>query len=335
MVETPILDRFKKVPIARGAQQPTAGEWIREQVIPSIEAGKRRGRTQLMIIGGPPGSGKTRAAEELRGLFNTQVSFDEDGRDPAKEAGVVGTDRSQVRSTIELETMSNFFEASIIQAVLDPEVESVLAEMLVTTQAKVGRRYRGDNIGSRAFYMWTNRRLLNDVWSMVNDDNLAHYLPDYDLYLLDVMAGPTTHQAVRELRTDVKNAEGPLEAAVKAAKYNPRFIGLEFSDDPWESFQRLKRVGARPETRDAILRGMEQTISSTPQLSAWREKVRNQRSQWGVSISTPEIEAEMLTELTMATFIPESLEGNRFIKQENIYTSVNELKPEEIWASAA
>lgn len=225
-----------------------------------------RGKKPVIVFIGPPGSGKSSLLEVLDSRLRTsypgvmqysarRVTLEKDGRDPAIASGLI--DPSKPRTVEDIEKISSLVAPAMIEAIKDPGVNLVLAELPYVTQLKVGDHLVGTNAGTSAL-------------DQVLEPNNPYNLPEHDDFVIFPVAGQSLRRETEEYRREIKDAktfEDQILIAIKYGKTIPQTA---------EEGMKMARDGAAPSAME-LYRKMIQDLLSDPAT----RKVRRHLSREG------------------------------------------------------
>lgn len=233
----------------------TLDSHVRLKLVPFIEKGIENGRTQLVLISGLPGSGKTTIEGSIRRMLGSRViriGFDEDGRNIAREEGIIGKARRPYETVEEyFEKMSSPLVPRMIEVIREnPDANTILVNAPTITQLKIGGEYRGVNLGSDLLNIWLDPELLARKFKID-----PARMPESDLHMIVLIADRDQRIETAKYRYDIKNAETPDEIRDVAIKY-----GIDVANKTDEELLILRADGARVSTMDTVREKIDELV---------------------------------------------------------------------------
>ncbi len=335
----PLLFGIKRPQEFRGHSRTLEAHLRR--LLPSLEEGKKRGRKQFVFLAGAPGSGKNTVEPEIMKYLGpgvARIGFDEDGRDRAREIGLIGKTRGNLSIEEYFDRMSAPLIPTMMEAIQDPDVSTVLINAPVITGLILEGQIHGANLATDLFNMWINPQLfLQKVGSF------DLFIP-HDTHLIVLVADRLQREATARARDEMKNSTNLRVGRRVAERYN-KPIPLTVAE--WKAMQ---RDGARVSTIDIVRKMIDDLVYGKHGKSIRRGYSLSRENRYMAHVSIegrrgadrlfslpstafePQLKTgenlrtnsrDIESEIKLANFIRRSLNRNPYMNPRNVFIGIS------------
>lgn len=187
-------------------------------------------RKRVLVILGPPGSGKTWVKGLMHELIDRRVSpfhrveklsWEHDGEEEARKRGKIETPRDKPFTNAELREANALFSLSVYHSLLSHDVITI--EVPAVSAVRIDNAWRGRMLGGETLYAMVHKRGLFEQLQY-----------DTHVYYMGLVEGPLIRYVMDNFRDDTRRCKTLARAQYLAFLYGKR---IPQNMDEWRALQ--------------------------------------------------------------------------------------------------